>query len=111
MSINSHKKNILSRRDDLISLSYSLIYLFKGKLPWQNINVDSKKEKYEKVLDKKIKYLNNILLIDNLPEPIQIIYKYSINLKFNEKPKYKYLIDIIKLYCEISDINLNDINF
>jgi serine/threonine protein kinase len=109
MSPNSHKKYRLSRRDDLISLSYSLIFLYKNKLPWQNIIAESKKEKYNKVLEIKTKYLNNTDLLNNLPEPIAIIYKYSKELRFNEKPKYEFLIDIINLCCEISNININKI--
>lgn len=111
MSINSHNKYLLSRRDDLISLIYSLIFLYKGKLPWQNITAESKKEKYKKVLEIKKKYLENNLLVKDLPEPLIIIYKYSKNLKFKEEPKYDYLIQMIDLYCKISKIDIENINF
>lgn len=43
-----------SRRDDLESLGYTLVYLAKGSLPWQNTQGSSKNEKIAKITDKKI---------------------------------------------------------
>ena len=36
-SINSHLGRTQSRRDDLESLVYSIVYLFRGRLPWQDV--------------------------------------------------------------------------
>ena len=43
-SINSHLWKELSRRDDLESLGYVLIYLVKGTLPWMNLNSELERE-------------------------------------------------------------------
>ena len=40
--------------DDLESLGYVLLYFIKGQLPWQGIPARTKKEKYEKIRDKKL---------------------------------------------------------
>ena len=42
-----------SRRDDLESVGYLIIYLLKGFLPWQGLLMKSKSEKYSKILQKK----------------------------------------------------------
>ncbi len=44
-----------SRRDDLESLGYVLVYLFQGELPWHGIKSKTKAEKYKKILEAKIK--------------------------------------------------------
>lgn len=42
-SLNCHKGEEQSRRDDFEAIGYVLIYLHTGYLPWQNLNTYSKK--------------------------------------------------------------------
>lgn len=63
-SINSHLGIEESRRDDLESLAYSLIYLLKKSLPWQGINNTHKQEKYNQILEKKLKIPIDIICKD-----------------------------------------------
>jgi serine/threonine protein kinase len=54
-SINSHLGYELSRRDDLETLSYNLIYFLTATLPWRGMDcVGGKKEKYDMIMESKI---------------------------------------------------------
>ena len=56
-SINALEEYEQSRRDDLESVSYVLMYFLKGNLPlpWQGLKVKVKEERYQKILEKKKK--------------------------------------------------------
>ena len=38
-SVHAHLGRTASRRDDLESLAYTLLFLLKGRLPWQGYQV------------------------------------------------------------------------
>eukprot|EP00826_Nyctotherus_ovalis_P013872 TRINITY_DN1380_c0_g5_i3.p1 TRINITY_DN1380_c0_g5~~TRINITY_DN1380_c0_g5_i3.p1 ORF type:complete len:284 (-),score=73.52 TRINITY_DN1380_c0_g5_i3:119-970(-) len=92
-SIKTHFGIEQSRRDDLESLGHLFIYLLKGVLPWQNVLAATKKEKYDKIRQKKVS-LSLERLCSGLPAEFQAYLNYTRNMKFNERPDYVYILRI-----------------
>jgi len=94
-SIHSHLGLEQSRRDDLESIGYVLIYLLKGKLPWQKINAFTRIEKYEKIAEKKMEIAMS-KLCHGLPGEFATYMSYVKGLDFEQTPDYKYLKGLFK---------------
>lgn len=86
-SLNSHKGIRQSRRDDLESMIYILIYFLKGKLPWQDVKAKQKEERHKLISEIKSKVTIESLC-ENLPSEFAELLTYVKNLEFDEKPLY-----------------------
>lgn len=89
-SINSHLGLEQSRRDDLESIGYMFIYFVKGRLPWQNMDIKDKNEKYKKIAELK-KTIPLEELCKDLPDIFLTYMKKVRELKFKERPNYREL--------------------
>ena len=93
-SINVTKGKEYSRRDDLISLGYMLIFLLKKELPWDNIVGKLNASKYFELI--YLKESNGCgKLFRNVPDELIEYFKYSKNLKFEQEPNYVYLRSLL----------------
>lgn len=89
-SINSHDNKELSRRDDIESIGYLMLYLIMRKLPWQGITHTSYSCRLNMIRQKK----QNIAL-QNIPDPMKTYFNYIGNVRFDEEPNYVYLKTLI----------------
>ncbi|KRW98471.1 WD40-repeat-containing domain [Pseudocohnilembus persalinus] len=86
-SIKTHTGIEQSRRDDLESLGYVFFYFLRGILPWQNLQAKDKKEKYQKIMQKKMSTTVQELG-KGFPEEFSNYLIYCQNLAFEETPDY-----------------------
>jgi casein kinase 1 len=89
-SIQAHKFNEQSRRDDLECIGYILIYLLTGNLPWNGIRHKEKIKKY-KAIGKLKEEIAPEKLCEGLPKEFACYFRYIRSLDFNEKPLYTSL--------------------
>jgi serine/threonine protein kinase len=93
-----HEGNEPSRRDDLISMVYIIIYLLNGSLPWQGLTVSNRCEKENVIYKIKNNYLNfqNLKINTTIPIKLTELLEYLENLSYNETPNYDYILFLIK---------------
>ena len=106
-----------SRRDDIESLIYCLIYFYCGDLPWNKQTINEIYYKTNRKVLKRIKQKSatkeNLvpgqeiifefkkrmpikLLCEDLPTEFEMILYYVRNLNFEEEPNYELIKDLFK---------------
>ncbi|KAL0447437.1 UNVERIFIED_CONTAM: Casein kinase-like protein HD16 [Sesamum latifolium] len=85
-SVHAHLGRTGSRRDDLESLAYTLVFLLRGRLPWQGVTIKGSlcaKRRWQ--LLRKLFVASALHLLDSSLSML-------LNLKFDEEPNYaKYI--------------------
>ncbi|KAJ8438150.1 hypothetical protein Cgig2_033029 [Carnegiea gigantea] len=89
-SVNTHLGIEQSRRDDLESLGYVLMYFLRGSLPWQGLRANTKKQKYDKISEKKTMTPIEVLC-KSYPSEFVSYFHHCRSLHFEDKPDYSYL--------------------
>lgn len=84
-----------SRRDDMESLGYVLLYFCRGSLPWQGLKAATKKQKYDRIMEKKMTTPTEVLC-RGFPNEFAIYLNYTRSLRFDDKPDYSYLRKIFR---------------
>ncbi|KAJ6392714.1 hypothetical protein OIU77_022246 [Salix suchowensis] len=91
-SVHAHLGRTASRRDDLESLAYTLIFLHKGRLPWQGYQGDNKSF----LVCKKKMATSPEMLCCFCPPPLKQFLEIVVNMKFDEEPNYSKLISLFE---------------
>ena len=94
-SINALSGCEQSRRDDLESIGYIIMYFIRGSLPWQGLKINRKEDRYKKICEKK-KETSAKDLCSGFPNEFEAFVQYTRNLQFTEVPNYNYLKGLLK---------------
>lgn len=100
-STNIHMGLEPSRRDDIESIGYVLLYFIRGRLPWQGLKRGSKKKSIKCIGDCKLSTSLDELC-DGYPKSLRKIIEHARSLEFEERPDY----DLLKEYIA-SDMMAN----
>jgi len=94
-SINAHYGKDQSRRDDMQSIGYVLVYLAKGRLPWQGIKASNSSQRYQRICEIKLT-TSTESLCRGLNDEFKLYLDYVNALKFKDRPEYTLLSQIFR---------------
>ena len=106
-SIYTHLGKEQSRRDDIESFVYVMIYLLKGKLPWMGIRAKTKREKVDKIKEKKLTVTCKELCDDY--EEVWELLNYAREMRYEEEPDYKMIKNTILEMLDQRDIKVDNV--
>ena len=89
-SINTHLGIEQSRRDDIESLGFVLMYFLRGSLPWQGLKATTKKQKYQRILERK-QATHPDQLCRGFPPEFRDYFAHCLSLGFEDRPDYRYV--------------------
>jgi serine/threonine protein kinase len=92
VSINVHDGYEPSRRDDLESVVYIILYLTREKLEWSDHSIQGDyRNMNNKIRGEKMR----IMMDERTQEKIKKYFDYCRSLKFDEDPNYNFIYDLL----------------
>jgi serine/threonine protein kinase len=89
ISVNAHLGVRSSRRDDLESIGYIIVWLLKGRLPWQGVAGESRAAKYHAIGRMKMTTPLRVIC-DGLPDEFGLFLEHVRGLRFDDEPDYAF---------------------
>ena len=72
-----------------------MLYFCRGSLPWQGLKAATKRQKYDRIMEKKMTTPTEVLC-RGFPNEFAIYLNYTRSLRFDDKPDYSYLRKIFR---------------
>jgi serine/threonine protein kinase len=89
ISVNTHIGIAASRRDDMESLAYVLIWLVKGSLPWQGVAANTREDKYKTIGRMKMQTPVTEICA-GIPHEFAVFLEQVRALRFTDEPEYLF---------------------
>ena len=90
------------------SIGYVVMYFLRGMLPWQGLKAHNKKDKYERIKEKKlttsiqVKIIIKQVLCKGYPVEFAKYLSQCRNLRFDERPRYS---EMRKMFVDLFNRN------
>lgn len=94
-SLRAHMGLQQSRRDDLESAGYMLVWFLKGRLPWQGLSAANSRDRLAKITEMKAS-MSVEALCEDLPREVQGYLLYCRSIRFEEQPDYEHLRSLLR---------------
>ena len=105
-SCNAHNGLEQSRRDDMESIAYVILYFFRKKLPWQGLKCKDKNEKHAKIKEIK-KSMTPEKLFEGIPKEFADYLTMVKKLGFEDEPAYKSYIQMFNKLFKAKEFEMD----
>lgn len=100
-SLNAHNGLEQSRRDDLWALGHLLVFLARGRLPWDKAGGNSVEDRIERIVS--IMRTTPVgTTVSGLPACFKSYFNYVTSLSYEQQPDYAYLQALFSAEFEAS---------